>query len=295
VLILVTSAAGRTGRAAVRALAARGITVRALVRRQEQVAHLRTLGAAEVVVGDLRDRASVRRAVHGTAGVYYICPHLNPDEEEIGGTLIRALQEAGAWRLVYHSVLRPQAGDMPHHRTKLRTETRIVDSGLAYTILQPAPYVQNLLVQRYDVATHGVYRVPHSVLAPFSWVDLGDVAQAAARVIAEPGHDAATYELAGPEPLSSSQVAERWAQVIGRTVRAETVKPQAFARAVSRSDVGGYALEALGAMVVYYDRHGLTGNPNVLTWLLGRPPTDLAACLRAELHQHDAPARRPAG
>lgn len=279
-LILVTGAAGVTGRAAVRALAARGVTVRAQVRRPEQVAQLRTGGAAEVVVGDLRDRAALRRAAHGAGGAYYICPQLHPDEETIGEGLIRALREAGAWRLVYHSVLHPQADGLPHHLMKLHTERRVVDCGLACTILQPAPYMQNLLAHRYDVATHGVYRVPYSVLARFSWIDLRDVADAAALVLAEPGHDAATYELAGPEPLSSAQVAERWGAALGRPVRAETLRREAWAQELSRSGVGGYALDARAAMITYYDRHGLVGNPNALTWLLRRPPRTLTDFLR---------------
>ncbi len=32
-------------------------------------------------------------------------------------------------------------------------------------------------------------------------------------------------------------------------------------------------------------RHDFVGNPNVLTWLLGRPPTTFEAYVR---HQHDA-------
>ncbi|HYW26750.1 MAG TPA: NmrA family NAD(P)-binding protein [Terriglobales bacterium] len=284
-LILVTAAAGRTGRAVVRALAARGVAARALVRRPEQVAALRTDGAAEVVVGDLRDRAALRRAVHGAGGAYYICPEMNPDEAEIGGALIKAMRDAGAWRLVYHSVLHPQADDLPHHLMKLHTERRVVDSGLAYTILQPAPYMQNLAPHRYDVVTHGVYRVPYSVLAPFSWIDLRDVAQVAARVLADPGHDSATYELAGPEPLSSAQVAERWAAVLGRPVRAETMRREAWVAELDRSGVGGFALEARAAMTRYYDRHGLVGNPNALTWLLPRPPHKLPDYLRSTVRR----------
>jgi NAD(P)H dehydrogenase (quinone) len=267
------------------------VPVRALVRRPEQVALMRTLGAAEVTVGDLRERGDLRRAVHGVGGVYYVSPHLSSQEETTCASLVRVMQEAGAWRLVYHSVLRPQAGDLPHHGMKLRTETCVVDSGLACTILQPAPYMQNLLVQRYDVTTHGVYRVPHSILTPFSWVDLDDVAEAAAMVFAEPGHDGATYELAGPEPLNSADVAERWGCAAGRSVRSETIKHEAWARALGRSDVGGYALEALGAMAMYYDRHGLVGNPNLLTWLLSRPPRTLMDFLTTEMRR-PAPARR---
>jgi uncharacterized protein YbjT (DUF2867 family) len=282
-LILVTAAAGRTGRAVVRALAARGVAARALVRRPEQVAPLRTDGAAEVVVGDLRDRPALRRAVHGVGGAYYICPELSPDEEEIGHGLIKAMREAGAWRLAYHSVLHPQADELPNHLMKLHTERLVVDSGLAYTILQPAPYMQNLAPHRYDVVTHGVYRVPYSVLAPFSWIDLRDVAMAAATVLTDPGHDAATYELAGPEPLSSAQVAERWATVLGRPVRAETMRREAWIASVDRSGAGGYALEARAAIKRYYDRHGMVGNPNALTWLLRRPPLVLDGYLRSTL------------
>jgi uncharacterized protein YbjT (DUF2867 family) len=280
-LILVTAAAGRTGRAVVRALAARGIAARALVRRPEQVAQLRTDGAAEVVVGDLRDRAFLRRAAHGTGGAYYICPELNPAEEEIGEGLMKAMRDAGAWRLVYHSVLHPQADGLPHHLMKLHAERRVVDSGLAFTILQPAPYMQNLAAHRYDVVTHGVYRVPYSVLAPFSWIDLRDVAEVAATVLAEPGHDAATYELAGPEPLSSAQVAERWAAVLGRPVRAETMRREAWVASLDRSGVGGFGLEARAAMTRYYDRHGMVGNPNALGWLLPRAAHTLTDYLRS--------------
>jgi NAD(P)H dehydrogenase (quinone) len=291
-LILVTSAAGRTGRAAIRALAAQGVDVRALVRRPEQVAQVRTLGAAEVVVGDLRDRGVLRRAVHGTRGAYYVCPPMNATEDTIGERLIGALREADAGRLVYHSVLHPMIDAMPHHLMKLRTERLLVDSGLAYTILQPAPYMQNLFVQRYEVAMHGVYRVPYSALAPFSWVDLQDVAEAAARVVAEPGHAAATYELAGPEPLNSVQVAQRWEQALGRPVRSETIRLDAWARALGLSGLGGYELEAQGAIVSYYHGHGLVGNPNALTWLLGRPPANLADFLIAEVPKLDLPSRR---
>jgi uncharacterized protein YbjT (DUF2867 family) len=217
---------------------------------------------------------------------------MHPGEDQIAERLIGALRDASAGRLVYHSVLHPQVEGMPHHMMKLRTERLVIDSGLAYTILQPAPYMQNLLVQRYEVAMHGVYRVPYSVLAPFSWVDLRDVADAAATVLAEPGHGAATYELAGPEPLSSVQVAERWEQALGRSVRSETIRVEAWAEALSRSGVGGYELEALGAEAVYFHGHGLVGNPNALRWLLGRSPTTLAGFLRSELPKLDLPTRR---
>src|SRR3954470_5718257 len=72
--ILVTGAAGQlgaVGRTVTGLLLGRGLSVRALVRRDdERAAALRAAGA-EVVVGDLLDPADVFRAVRGTRRVYF--------------------------------------------------------------------------------------------------------------------------------------------------------------------------------------------------------------------------------
>ena len=62
-MILVTGAAGKTGRALIKALAQRGQAVRALAFRPEHVAPLEAQGAQEVRVGDLQDSETVRSAV----------------------------------------------------------------------------------------------------------------------------------------------------------------------------------------------------------------------------------------
>ena len=56
-MILITGAKGKTGRAVIRALIAKGATVRALVHRLDQVQALQDLGAHEVAVGDMLDPA----------------------------------------------------------------------------------------------------------------------------------------------------------------------------------------------------------------------------------------------
>ncbi len=32
-------------------------------------------------------------------------------------------------------------------------------------------------------------------------------------------------------------------------------------------------IDRMQVMNAHYDRHGFLGNPNILTWLIGRPPT----------------------
>jgi len=68
---LVTGATGFVGGEMVRLLRSMNITTRILVRTPEKAAELAALGA-EVVLGDLRDKDSIRRAVQGVAGVFHI-------------------------------------------------------------------------------------------------------------------------------------------------------------------------------------------------------------------------------
>jgi NAD(P)H dehydrogenase (quinone) len=287
-MVLVTGAAGKTGRAVVRALVARGMRVRALVRRDVQEPVVRGDGAGEVVVGDLRDDVSVARAVRGAAAVYHICPNMQPDEVAIGRQMLAAARAARIERFVYHSVLHPQTQAMPHHWQKLLVEECIVESSLAYTILQPASYMQNVLAGLDRITREGRYAVPYAPHTRLGMVDLDDVAAAAAIVMGGPAHagaahSGATYELAGGEVLTQIEIAAILTRVLGRPVAIEQVPTDAWAAGARRSGLGAYQIETLLAMFRYYEQNGLWGSPNVLTWLLGRPPGTFETVARRTL------------
>jgi len=139
-VILVTGAGGKTGRAFIRA-SAKTEALRAFVHRAKHVSDLKALGAAEVVHGDMRGQAGLRAALQGIRAVYHICPNMSPDELDIGNLVIEAARTAGVEHFVYHSVLHPQTEKMNHHWQKLRVEEMLFESGLPFTLLQPAPYM----------------------------------------------------------------------------------------------------------------------------------------------------------
>jgi len=238
---------------------------------------MQDLGAHEIVVGDMLDPATMASAASGVRAVYHICSNMNPDEIAIGEVVIAAARAAGIERLVYHSVLHPQTEAMPHHWNKLRVEEKLFESGLAYTILQPAAYMQNVLAYWHQIMEQGVYPVPYAVEARLSMVDLEDVAEAVALVLTEPGHNGATYELAGPEALSQVEVAAILSQQLSRRVQAQTVPLDEWERKARASSMNDYAIGTLLQMFRYYDRFGLCGNPNILNWLLRHPATTFAA------------------
>lgn len=275
-MILVTGAAGKTGRAAIRALAQRGQTVRALVHRAEQRELVLNEGAAEAPAGDLADAHNLQQALDGATAIYHLCPNMHPDEVSIGRRVINAAQEAGVAHFVYHSVFHPQVEAMPHHWNKMRVEALLFASGLPFTILQPTAYMQNLRPNWLRMQNEGVLANPYPPETRLSLVDVADVGEAAATVLTEPGHLGATYELCGTGPMSQHEVAGILAGVLGLPIRAEMIPLDEWERGAVRAGLSAYAVATLKQMFEYYAAHGLVGNPNVLRWLLGRKPTNIS-------------------
>jgi len=279
-MILITGAAGKTGKAVLRALSERGGMVKASVFRAEQIQEVRALGAREVIVGDLRDGNFVLKALQGVNSVYHICPNVHPDEIKIGYEIIEAAASVGIEHFVYHSVLHPQIEAMPHHWNKMRVEERLFTSGLPYSILQPAVYMQNILANWEDTYRTGVYAIPYAVESRISMVDLQDVAQVAAIILMDafnkekqPLHTGATYELVGTPAMSQIEIAEILSQYLDRPVIARQVPLNTWKRMVRNSGLGEHQINILGKMFAYYGNFGFSGNSHVLSWLLNRPPT----------------------
>jgi NAD(P)H dehydrogenase (quinone) len=273
-MILVTGAAGKTGKAVIAAVAARGAKVRALVHRAAQTDEVTALGAREVAVGGFDDPAALARAASGVTAIYHICPNVSPHEVTYARAVVAAARAAGVPRFVYHSVLHPQIEAMLHHWAKLRVEELLLASGLDVTFLQPTAYMQNILAGWRSIVEDGVYRVPYPVETRISLVDLRDVAQAAALVLTEPGHGGAAYALVGTAPLTQIEVAD--ALTLGRPVRAVADPIEAWEARARAAGMGDYQRDTLAAMFRSYAANGLVGNSNVLGWLLGRAPATLA-------------------
>jgi uncharacterized protein YbjT (DUF2867 family) len=269
--VAVTGAAGKTGRAIVAALSRRGVRTRALVHRPEQAA-AGIPGAAGSVAVDLADADAVASAVDGCDALYLIAPNMHPDEPGLAGCVIQACRDRGVRRVVYHSVIHPYVPAMPHHVGKAEVEAMLQESGLDWTVLQPASYFENAYGVWDLVRGEGRWPLPYAAKAPFTPVALVDVAEVAASTLTDPRHLFATYELAGPEVLTTADMAEIAGAVLGLDVVVEVDRdPAAAAARPSR----------LQAMFDYYDAHGICGNGTVLAALLHRPATTWHAWVEA--------------
>ena len=273
--VLVTGAAGKTGRAVIAALVARRVAVRPFVQRRQSIP-----GTLPPVIGSMENPDDWARAVQGMEAIYHICPNMHPNEVAIGALALQAARNERIAHFVYHSVLHPQVEAMPHHWNKLRVEELLMAGGLPLTILQPTAYMQNLRANWTAVLEKGVLVLPYPVSSRISLVDVADVGTVAARVLTEPGHVGATYELVGTPPLSPVELAEQISLVLEKEVVAREMALDAWQEQAAATGMPVYAMDTLLAMFRYYAAHGLVGNTTVLRHLLGREPTSLVDCMR---------------
>ena len=280
--ILVTGASGRTGRRVISRLLARNQNLRAFVRRQEAARDLLDIGVANCFVGDVEREEDLRQALEDVDSVLHICPPMHPMEDRLAATLIGLCEARRVERFVLYSVLHPLV-DVPHHRRKLEAEHALLNSSLAYTIVQPCRYMQHLNAIWAQVRDHGLHAMPFDSRARFSLVDLHDLAEATAKIMVEPGHDYATYQLAGPQQLSMEDCAAILTGVLGREVKAIARSDEEFRRGAQAAGMPDARIEGMSVMNAHYTAHGLSGNPNVLRWLLGREPTRFADFVKREL------------
>jgi uncharacterized protein YbjT (DUF2867 family) len=274
-MILVTAANGNQAKLLIPKLLAAGAPLRACVRSDSSAQRLRAAGVTDVIVGDITDPDTLARAMHGIDKVYYIGPALHPKEREMGFAAIDAARAAGVKHFVFSSVLHAIITDLIQHEIKRDLEEYLLSSGLEFTILQPSNYM--LPHRLKPVFEQGVFYLSWSLERYQSMVDLDDVTDVAASVLADSEHHAgATYELVAPGRYTAHDLAKIISGVLGREIPAKQIDTEVFLKTfLGTTDLSQFPNETRTARAISarYSSHDFIGNPNVLTWLLGRQPT----------------------
>ncbi|MEU5957943.1 hypothetical protein [Streptomyces sp. NPDC047525] len=116
---------------------------------------------------------------------------------------------------------------------------------------------------------------------------LADVADVAAAVLTDSDrHVGATYELAAPGRCTAYKIAEVLSETLGRKISARRIESDEFTKSSLGPDHASrfpYQTMAARAISKRYSSHDFVGNPNVLTWLLGREPTSFKQFVQREI------------
>jgi uncharacterized protein YbjT (DUF2867 family) len=226
-MILVAGGTGTLGTQVVRLLTGRGRPVRVLSRDPARAAQLP--GTVEARTGDLRDPATATAAVAGCttviSAVHGFAGPGRPSPESVdrdgNRALIQAAVAAGAEHMVLVSVL-DAAPDHPMslHRAKFAAEQALRRSGLAWTIVRPAPYLETWVgIIGAKLADNGPAQVFGPGRNPITFVSARDVAASIDLAVHDPTLRGQVLEVAGPERLTFTQLAERLVAATGHPGR----------------------------------------------------------------------------
>ncbi|MFI6517979.1 NmrA/HSCARG family protein [Spirillospora sp. NPDC050679] len=249
--VLVTGATGKQGGAVLRALLARGVPVRALVRDpdSERAAALSGLGAV-LVRGDLEDASTLAAALNGARAVFSV---QTPDMADLmgdaevrhGRNLVEAARAAGVEQFVHTSVSGAGTIDvenfdeqrwgahMGHYwRSKKAVENFVRAAGFPYwTILRPATFMENFVRPSFYFAdlTSDRLLVGVDPAARIPFVAVDDIGTAAAAAFAQPERfHGSELELAG-DVLSFRDVAQILSKVLAVDIELPASPEQARA------------------------------------------------------------------
>jgi uncharacterized protein YbjT (DUF2867 family) len=217
--ILVTGATGNVGGAVIANLTAMGANVRALVRDESEAQGLRDAGV-EVVVGDLDKPETLTPAFSGVDKVFLATP-VNPNQVSLARNGIAAARRAGSPHIVRLSAgPLNTAADSPARVTRQHAEidAELEASGLPYTLLRPHGFMQNTLMAAQTVASEGVVYMPVKE-GKMGMIDFRDIADVAAKVLTEAGHEGKTYGLTGPSSISVRDIAAGLSKALGKEVK----------------------------------------------------------------------------
>ncbi len=230
-MILVAGGTGRLGSAVVDLLVARGQPVRVLTRDRSRV-RSRVGAQVEIVEGDVRDVAAVKRAVEGSDTVvsaiqgFAGSKGVNPASVDRDGNC--NLIHAAAAAKVEHFVLTSVKDAGPTNsvelmRMKYAAEQALRASGMPWTIIRPCVYMETWCeVLGRPLLDKGRTKVFGNGRNPINWVSMFDVARIIELAIVESAGRGEVIDVGGPEDLSMLQfVAEfqRGAGVSGKVGR----------------------------------------------------------------------------
>ena len=268
--IAVIGASGNTGSVVAELALDNGHDLRAVVRNPDSCVNLAHSGA-EIVTGDLDDREGIYSALTGVEAVYYCSPlpvgHDEPFtvERSRGRNLIDAAQSAGAKHFVLLSAMGPEtAPGVALIETKRAIEGDLAASSLAYTILRPSMFMDNVAMAGPEALLSIGLTWPFSERALIQPIAAADIAQIAFQAITS-GPRNRSFDLVGPEALTFPQIAGELGRAMGSEVRFTEISDEVFIEHVGAAIGSTKVAAAIAGAYRLWERDGSgTGDASIL-------------------------------
>jgi uncharacterized protein YbjT (DUF2867 family) len=164
--------------------------------------------------------------------------------QEVQTNFIEAARRAGVRHVVKLSGIAPNLDSPFRARMHGEIEKRLEASGMAYTHLRPGEFMTVYFRQASNIASKGALFLPMED-ARIASIDIGDIAEIAAKVLTESAHEGKVYPLTGPEALSMVEVAAKLSAATGKPIRYVNVPPEDARRAQLAAGMPPFLADAL--------------------------------------------------
>ncbi|MGA2613141.1 MAG: SDR family oxidoreductase [Spirochaetia bacterium] len=237
-------AGGLTGRELVNRLSRRGIPVRALIRDPLKADGLSSLPHVEIALGDMGRPETLSQALRDVERAMLISSS-DPAMFDVQTRFAQEAVAAGVRHIVKLSGIMPEV-DSPFRFAAMhgRIERRIEELGAAFTHLRAGEFFHAYFRQVSAIVGRGALMLPMEE-ARIASIDIGDIAEVAARVLTGSGHEGKVYPLTGPHALTMSEVAEKLSRATGRPIRYVNVTPEDARLANLARGMSPYMADAL--------------------------------------------------
>ncbi len=229
-------------------LARLGHQVSLAVRTPGPNAELDKLGIRQISF-DINSVESMTRALTGHAAFFSLTP-LVENLVEAGKKAVQAANAAGLKKIVRSSAqgAGPDAG-IDLGRWHYAVEKAVADSGIPFTILRPANFMQNYL----NFGTPETIREQSAFYSPLgeakvSPIDTRDISAVAAKVLVESGHEGRSYDLTGGESWSNTEIAGLFSNALGRKISHVSIPEAAASDAMARAGTPPWLVHLLAEL-----------------------------------------------
>ncbi|MBD3892182.1 SDR family oxidoreductase [Olleya marilimosa] len=277
-MILVTGATGEFGKHAVQQLMKKGVNnseISVLSRSMEKANNYKEDGIT-VKIGDYTNYDSLVKAFEGVDKLLFVSSNEIENRAEQHENVVNAAKAAGVKHVAYTSFMRNQEIDDSAiaflQDSHLKTENWIKESGMTYTFLQNATYLDMLpMFIGEQVLETGVIMQP-AQNGKSSLVLRQELAEAAAVVLTSDGHENKEYPLVNNQAISYNEVAETIAQISGKDITYQSPSPEEYQATLKKYGVPDEYIGIFTAFSVAQANGELEMSDNSLEKLIGRKP-----------------------
>jgi NAD(P)H dehydrogenase (quinone) len=282
-MIAVTGANGNLGRLVIKCLLERlpADQIIAAVRSPEKADDLLALGLT-VREADYTRPETLRNAFYGAEKVLLISAVVPGQRLTQHKAVVDAAREAGVGQIAYTSMLRADTSDLILAEEHKATEEYIAASGLPFTFLRNAWYLENHTGGLASAIQHGAI-AGCAGQGRFASASRADYAGAAVTVLTEPGHENKTYELAGDTSYNMSEFAAEVSKQVGHEIVYNNLASGEYRTALLGFGLPEMVVEVVVDADIKSSSGGLDSSSRDLQRLLGRPTTNFGEAIEAAL------------